>query len=134
MKMTEATMADEATWQKLPALAPAQAGLRSSCLTSGPHPIELAMDSPILVGFGEAGVTRDGVAIWTESPDPYADFWSAADAEARAAQDPDHDWRIFYLGPLSNATYQRHGAGRWVLVERGRGFARDDYDPSESSK
>ena len=46
-----------------------------------------------------------------------------ADAEALAAQDPDHDWRIVLHGPLSGRTYQRHGPGQWMLVEKNEGFA-----------
>ena len=40
-----------------------------------------------------------------------------------AAGDPDHDWRLFVNGPLSDYTYQRQGEGEWVLVKQGQGFA-----------
>ena len=33
------------------------------------------------------------------------------------------DWRIVLHGPLSGRTYQRHGPGRWMLVEKSEGFA-----------
>jgi len=110
----------------LPPLTQAEAGLRSGCLTGGPQPIALAMDDLIMVGFGRAWVTRDGASVWEESPQTNEDdCWKAGDAEAAALADPDHDWRIVFNGALSSATYQRHGAGRWVLVERGRGFCDD---------
>jgi hypothetical protein len=40
-----------------------------------------------------------------------------------AAADPDHDWRLFVNGPLSDYTYQRQGEATWALVAQGQGFA-----------
>ncbi len=63
---------------------------------------------------------RDKVPVYDEN---HADNWmTGAEAEALAAADPDHDWRIQLEGPLRGATYQRHGAGEWVLIESNRGF------------
>lgn len=116
------------TFTKLPALTAEQAGLRSGCLTCGPQPITLHMDAVIAVGFGDARVTRDGELVWSEhrNCDPaleWADIWTTRQAEEAAAADPDHDWRINFEGPLSNAAYQRHAPEQWVLVEKGMGFA-----------
>ena len=113
-----------ATWEKLPALTPEQAGFRSGCLTCGPQPIAINMDSTIAVGFGDAGITRDGTHVWSEAANhPDCELWTAQDAEDEALKDPDHDWRIYFHGPLSDAVYQRHSAGQWVLVQKGLGFA-----------
>lgn len=115
---------NETTWSKMPALTEMEAGLRSGCLTCGPQPVTLPPDARIAVGFGAAGVTKDGVAIWEE--DTHADYehcMTCAEAERTAALDPDHDWRIYYFGPLSEAVYQRHAPGEWVLIEKGQGFA-----------
>ena len=78
----------------------------------------------IAVGFGYAALTKNGAPIWSED-EAVADnsAMTGADAEALAAQDPDHDWRIVLHGPLSGRTYQRHGPGQWMLVERNDGFA-----------
>jgi hypothetical protein len=127
------------TWTRLPAIPPGRAGLRSGCPTCGRRPIELPMDAPIIVGFGFAGVTRDGVVVWSEQPDSdvgidddgddddatilLVNVWTVQDAENAAFSDPDHDWRVVYYGPLSEAVYQRHGIGQWLLVKRGMGFA-----------
>lgn len=46
-----------------------------------------------------------------------------AEIEECVATDPDHDWRLKVDAPLGDYTYQRHGKGRWVLVEKGVGFA-----------
>jgi hypothetical protein len=92
------------------------------------------MGDPIVVGFGFAGVTRDEAVVWAATPDSdvgidddgdlmLLNCWTVQDAENAALSDPDHDWRVTYRGPLSEAVYQRHGAGRWMMVERGRGFA-----------
>lgn len=113
------------TWTKLPALTPRQAGLRSGCLTCGPQPVTIPLTAHIAVGFGDAGVTRDGEIVWNEGAmeDVDAEPWTVNDAERAAAQDPDHDWRIYFHGALSDAVYQRHDVCTWVLVEKGQGFA-----------
>lgn len=40
-----------------------------------------------------------------------------------AKRDPDRDWRIHLVAPLSERHYQRQGEGRWILYEKGEGFA-----------
>lgn len=111
------------SWSKLPALTEMEAGLRSGCLNCGPQPVTLPMTAWIAVGFGFAGVTRDGAAVYSEGGIPDSEDWTAQDAEDEALKDPDHDWRIVYHGPLSEAEYQRHAAGEWVLISKGMGFA-----------
>lgn len=54
---------------------------------------------------------------------PNGQHWIAAEAEALASKDPNHDWRISFDAPLYSATYQRHAERHWVLVEKGDGFA-----------
>lgn len=114
------------TWTKLEPIVLEQAGLKSGCLTCGPQPILLPTDEVIAVGFGDAGVTKDGSMVWSEAESgdiEFNDYWTCDHAERAAAADPDHDWRIYFHGPLSNAMYQRHATGQWVLVEKGLGFA-----------
>ena len=105
------------TWSKLPALE--HGGLRSGSLTCGTQPIVIEMDAPLCVGCGCVIVTKDGSMVWGGDDEAV----TMAQAEQWASADPDHDWRVAFDGPLNNATYQRHGAGQWVLVEKGRGFA-----------
>lgn len=88
----------------------------------------LLMDAIICVGFGDARVTRDRKIVWSEDTaeedsDGNKIYWEGKDAEAAAAKDPNHDWRVNYYAPLYEATYQRQGVGHWVLVEKGEGFA-----------
>ncbi len=80
------------------------------------------MDKVIAVGFGSAGVSKDGVTVLHESQD-YEECPTFADAEALAVLDPDHDWRAFLHGPLHGEVYQRQGEAHWVLVARDEGFA-----------
>lgn len=110
------------------------------CEAAGVIQDTFPMDGIIGVGFGYAGVTKDGREVLRE-PDcelryddegdllpeeqqpPTPPDVTGADAEALAVADPDHDWRIHMEGPLSGRTYQRHGPGQWVLVEQNEGFA-----------
>lgn len=108
------------SWTKKPAI---QSG-GPACLCCGTPTSVFPADGWIAVGFGAAGVTRDGKEIWSEPNDADEDnIWTGADAEKVAAADPDHDWRIFKYAPLYEAVYQRHAEGQWVLIERGEGFA-----------
>lgn len=98
------------TWTKLPAIG-----------GSGHANERFPPDGIIAVGFGYAGLHRDGVPVYCEHR---ADAVMTGEAaETIAAADPDHDWRIVLDGPLWSGTFQRHGVGEWVLVERGQGFA-----------
>ena len=83
----------------------------------------IQMDRVIAVGFGAAGVTKDGESVYDEQQVDDDSYWTIEDAEKAAQADPDHDWRIFFFAPLYEATYQRQGQGRWMLIEKGRGFA-----------
>lgn len=107
-------------WTKMPAIQ--SNGL--ACLCCGTPTSMFPMDGWIAVGFGAAGVTRDGEEVYSENQhDEDATVWTGEDAEKAALADPDHDWRIYKHAPLYDAVYQRHGDGQWVLIERGEGFA-----------
>ena len=116
MTTTETAVA----WTKLPPIEAHYGG----CLNCGPRPAQFPPDGVIAVGFGYAALHKDGTPIWSELNDVTDDeLMTGADAEVLAARDPDHDWRIVLDGPLSSRTYQRHGPGQWILVEKGEGFA-----------
>ncbi len=113
-------MSDTTSWAKLPAIE----GKIGGCLNCGPRPSFFPADGIIAVGFGYAGLTCDGSEVWGETDETEeADYMTGAQAEALAAADPDHDWRIVLEGPLSGRTYQRHGPNEWALVEQNQGFA-----------
>lgn len=105
-------------WKK-----PAIEGGAHPCLCCGVIASVFPMDYRIAVGFGYAGLTRDGDHVWQEEGQEYDECMSGEQAEALALEDPDHDWRIVIDGPLSGRTYQRHGPGQWVLIEKNEGFA-----------
>jgi hypothetical protein len=116
MTTTETTSA----WTKLPPIEAHYGG----CLNCGPRPAQFPPDGVIAVGFGYAALHKDGAPVWSEDEAASDNsMMTGADAEALAAQDPDHDWRIVLHGPLSGRTYQRHGLGKWMLVEKNEGFA-----------
>ena len=107
------------TWTKLPAIE----GTHGGCLNCGVRPSFFPSDGVIAVGFGYAGLMKDGRTVYAEPQDGEDDYMTGAQAEKLATQDPDHDWRIVLEAPLSSRTYQRHGPGEWALVEQGQGFA-----------
>lgn len=103
---------------------PPMAGRNNPCLNCPPIETTLGMDRTIAVGFGQAFVAKDDETVFVETPDTeFEECWTVAQAEAAAAADPDHDWRIVLDGPMHGETYQRQGEGRWVLVESNDGFA-----------
>lgn len=108
-------------WKKEPAIE----GKHGGCLNCGPRPRFFPPAGVIAVGFGYAGLHRDGEPIYTEPDEPDGDdeYMTGAKAEKLAAADPDHDWRIVMEGPLSGRTYQRHAEGEWALIEQNMGFA-----------
>lgn len=112
---------NETTWKK----EPETEGKHGGCLNCEPRPSFFQPDWVIGVGFGYAGLHRDGEPVWTEPNEPESDdeYMTGAKAEELAAADPDHDWRIVMDGPLSGRTYQRHAAGEWALIEQNQGFA-----------
>ena len=93
------------------------------CAVCGYKPDYADMEMRITVGFGMAELTKDGQVVYDGATDDWEDCMTVAEAEALAAADPDHDWRIHLLGPLSEVMYQRHDVGKWVLVKKGLGFA-----------
>lgn len=84
----------------------------------------LSMDSVICVGFGDASLLKDGETVWREEyGTEFHECLTVAQAEEMAAKEPDCDWRIHIIGPLSEFYYQRQGDNKWVLYKRGEGFA-----------
>jgi hypothetical protein len=106
------------SFEKLPAIEGGSGG----CACCGCQHDVLPMDAIIAVGFGCAQVTKNGEVIYDE-PEDETKFWTVQDAENVALKDPDNDWRIHLVGPLSEGHYQRQGNGHWVLYEKGMGFA-----------
>jgi hypothetical protein len=107
------------TWAKQPAIT----GTQQPCLHAGVAESLFPADAAIAVGFGSAVLWRDGDCIYNEEPDIDKPDMTGAEAEALAVADPDHDWRIHLMAPLSELEYQRHGPNRWVLIKQGEGFA-----------
>lgn len=93
------------------------------CPHCPPIPTQAPMDKLIAVGFGFASVARDGEQVIDCENPPGEEYLTFADAEAMAAIDPDHDWRVILYGPLHGETYQRQGVEQWVCIERNEGFA-----------
>lgn len=67
--------------------------------------------------------TCGGLGEIADPKAPEPKYWTVRDVERLAKKAPDHDWRIVLYGPLHGEIYQRHGKGKWVLVESNQGFA-----------
>ncbi len=107
-------------WNKLPSIP----GFNNSCFNCPPISPTLKLTRRIAVGFGFAGVTKDGEVVWSEPANAaWKDLPRLRKFENMARKDPNHDWRAVMDGPLHGETYQRHAKNRWVLVLRSKGFA-----------
>jgi hypothetical protein len=100
------------------------------CLNCGGTHTTAPMDMVIAVGFGYAVAKKDDEIVYDEMEvmrqndgAGFDDIATLQQIEDMAAADPDHDWRVVLHGPLRGATYQRHDAGHWVLIESNQGFA-----------
>lgn len=98
-------------------------GGMGGCMCCGYQHSIFPMEAVIAVGFGCAQVTKDGAPVYDETDADDMNFMTGEGAEALAAADPKHDWRIHMVAPLSERHYQRQGEKHWVLYERGQGFA-----------
>ena len=99
-------------------------GGHGGCLHCG-YQYDIAPEEMLIaVGFGVATVTKNGKEIYNEmSVKNEDDLWTLKEAEQEALKDEDNDWRIHLVAPLSERHYQRQGKNRWVLYEKGQGFA-----------
>lgn len=109
-------------WLKYPALTERP---HSGCLHCGSKPLVMPLDANPHPGFGGVTLYRDGEYVTSPdiSRDEEVENFVVQDFEDIAAGDPDHDWQMRVDGPLSDQTYQRHGDGLWVCIEKGMGFA-----------
>lgn len=104
---------------------PLEGGVRNGCLNCPDRPNMLPLEAMLGVGFGQCLVVKGDEVVWSE---PYndegeEDLPRLARFETMALNDPDHDWRAIFDAPLWSGTWQRHGPGEWLLIERGEGFA-----------
>lgn len=99
--------------------------VHQGCLCCPVPSVHAEMDKMIAVGFGGAQCTRDGDLFYDGESDytKNGESLTVQAMETAALEDPDHDWRIEFYGPLHGETYQRQGEGKWVMVESNMGFA-----------
>jgi hypothetical protein len=83
----------------------------------------LDLETQIVVCVGYAALTRDGVPVYEADCFAIEDAWTVRDAERRAAEEPEHDWRIHLVALRDERHYRRCGDARWVLYERGYGLS-----------
>lgn len=113
-------------WEKVPPYT-GKKHIGCLCCTDGTPDIA-PMDMVIGVGFGAAYASKDDETVYDEMTvmhggGDFDDLATLQQIEDMAVADPDHDWRVVLHGPLRGRTYQRHEAGKWVLIESNQGFA-----------
>lgn len=109
------------TWKKL---KPYNGKIHQGCFNCPPVLSKAKMYTRIAVGFGYAGIEKDGKSIFTEKADmDWGDIPTLMKFENMARRDPDHDWRLILDAPLRSREYQRQGHNNWILVKSGQGFA-----------
>jgi hypothetical protein len=79
-------------------------------------------------GFGTTELYRNGVLVWS---DLFGEWWDAHDEKPRWTVGQLTEWcpvrqgvgwKLRINGPMKDETYRLRG-GKWVLTERGMGFA-----------
>ncbi|WP_025899087.1 hypothetical protein [Sneathiella glossodoripedis] len=105
-------------------LTPIEGG-SGGCLYCGYQHEILPLDKGgvIAVGFGSATLTKNNQTVYCETEVTEENFMTFQEAEEIASNEPENDWRIHLIAPLSERHYQRQGEGHWVLYEKGMGFA-----------
>lgn len=96
------------------------------CLNCGGTGQTLDLETRLYNGFGGWTITKDGELYFMENPSEekaWEEWKQMKEIEEEAKKDPDHDWRAEVFLPLRGATYQRHGEGKWVVIESNQGFA-----------
>lgn len=84
----------------------------------------LCMKTVLYNGYGGWSITKNGAQYFTEDQNKdWSETKVMAEIEKEASQDPENDWRAELYLPLREATYQRQGEGKWMLVRTGEGFA-----------
>ena len=103
---------------------PPIAGGVSGCLNCGYTEDILPMKTRLYQGFGGWHISKNGEYFFSEDVNKeYDEAKTLSYIERMAKLEPECDWRAHLDLPLRSAVYQRQGKSKWVLVERGRGFA-----------
>jgi hypothetical protein len=92
-------------------------------LNWGPLDKILPLDTIIAIGFGICQVTKGSELIYQEKQSNEGPVPTLSHFELLAQKDPDHDWQVMFHGPLSSETYKRQSINKWVLIDKGEGFA-----------
>ena len=104
-------------------LKPIKGGM-AGCMNCGYTESILPMRTRLYHGFGGWLITRNGELYFLEDTGKeFKESKTLSFIERQAKLEPDADWRAKLNLPLRDATYQRQGKSKWVLIRRGQGFA-----------
>lgn len=103
---------------------PAIKGGVSGCVNCGYTDDILPLDTRLYSGFGGWVISKNGFQFFRENANSeYDNSKPLSNIELIAKKEPNSDWRAHLDLPMRSATYQRQGDNKWILVERGEGFA-----------
>lgn len=104
-------------------LQPIEGGV-SGCLNCGYTESVLPMRTRLYQGFGGWYISKNGQDFFSEDVNKeHNEAKTLSHIERIAKLEPECDWRAHLDLALRSAVYQRQGKSKWVLVERGNGFA-----------
>lgn len=104
-------------------LSPIKGGW-TGCLNCGFTEQKLSMRTRLYMGSGGWYITKNDEVYFTENSDKeYDEARTLSYIERRAKLEPECDWRAHLDLPLRSAVYQRQGKNKWMLIEKGQGFA-----------
>lgn len=84
----------------------------------------LPLDTRLHHCYGGWSVTKNGDHFFQEDRDvDFEDAHTLQDIENRISDDDVNEYRAILMMALRDATYQRHSKGKWVLIEKGPGYA-----------
>ena len=99
-------------------------GGSAGCINCGYTHSILSMKTRLYNSFGGWIITRNGKVFFCDIEDrEWKDYKTLLYIEKKARLDPNRDWRAVLDLALRSAVYQRQGYNKWVLVEKGQGFA-----------
>ena len=104
-------------------LKPIKGGV-AGCANCGYTEDVLPMDTVLYQGFGGWHITKNGEHYFSEDINKeWEENKKLSSIEEEARKEPNKDWRAHCILPLRDAVYQRQRKDKWVLVEKGQGFA-----------
>lgn len=84
----------------------------------------LHLETVLCNGFGGWTVNKDGSTYYqAETNQDFDECKTLQDIEKEIPEGDQSEWIAHLWAPLREAKYQRHEKNKWVLIQKGEGFA-----------